>query len=237
MKRLHCGTEYMRRLAIASTTSRGRESYLARRNCYVLQPLPQSEKQMRPIPPPYIPARPGTRTLRVTAILETSVRLWSPLRGHPCCSRRPMGLVVTHLPCRAARFAHEIQRRSLCCMWLTNTKRFYAVQTPLRPGTRCWVLHPGFYNTVVGEAKAGVNNKSRSQQKHLVERCKDGQQYILFKKIHRHDTPLLFPNDPHIGSNTMCDGVLWSSGKAEHWVRWWSRYLIDMATAEPLESV
>lgn len=90
---------------------------------------------------------------------------------------------------------------------------------------------------VVGEAKAGVNNKSRSVQKHLVERCKDGQQYILFKKIHRHDTPLLFPNDAHNGSNTMCDGVLWSAGKAEIWVRWWSRYLIDMATAEPLESV
>ena len=147
MNRLHCGTEHMRRLASASTTSRGRESSLARRNCYVLQPLPQSKKQVRPIPPPYIPARPDTRTLRVTAILETSERLWSPLRGHPCCGRRLMGLVVTHLPRRLARIAHEIQRRSLCCMWLTNTKRFYAVQTPLRPGTRCWVLHPGFYHT------------------------------------------------------------------------------------------
>ena len=111
------------------------------------------------------------------------------------------------------------------------------VQIPLRPGTRCWVLHPGFNNMVVGEAKAGVNNKSRSQQKHLVDRCTDGQQFILFKKIHRHDTPLLFPNDPHIGANKMCDSVLWSPGNPEQWVRWWSRYLIDMATAEPILNV
>lgn len=89
---------------------------------------------------------------------------------------------------------------------------------------------------VVGEAKAGVNHKSRSQQKELVDRCKVGQQYILFKKIHRHDTPLLFPNDPHVGQEKMCDAYVWRSGKAEVWVRWWSRYLIDMATAEPVQS-
>lgn len=88
----------------------------------------------------------------------------------------------------------------------------------------------------MGEAKAGVNNKSRSQQKHLVERCKDGQQYILFKKIHRHDTPLIFPHDPQVGANTMCDDHVWSPGKPESWVRWWSRFLIDMATAEPVGS-
>lgn len=95
-------------------------------------------------------------------------------------------------------------------------------------------MHPGFDYVVVGEAKAGVNNKSRSLHKDLVARCKDGQQFILFKKIHRHDTPLLFPYDTHIGSNPMCDKVVWSPGKPEVWVRWWSRCLVDMADADPI---
>jgi hypothetical protein len=110
------------------------------------------------------------------------------------------------------------------------------VQIPLRPGTRCWVLHPHFNFQVVGEAKAGVNNRSRSVQQHLVDRCKDGQQFILFKKLHRHGVPLIFPNDPGIGSDKMCDGVVWTPGKDGKWIRWWSRYLIDMATAQPINN-
>lgn len=106
------------------------------------------------------------------------------------------------------------------------------VQDPIRPGTRVWVLHPGFKNEVVAEAKAGVNMKSRSNQKQLVARCEVGQQFILFKKIYRHDTPLVFPDDPDVGSNTMLDSYVWSSGKAEQWVRWWSRLLIDIADFE-----
>ena len=86
------------------------------------------------------------------------------------------------------------------------------MQHPLRPGTKCWVLHPGFDNVVVGEAKAGVHNRSRSQQKHLVTACKDGQQFILFKKIYRRDTPLLFPDDAGIGPIKSCDSVVWASG-------------------------
>ena len=89
----------------------------------------------------------------------------------------------------------------------------------------------------MGEAKAGVNNRSRSQQKELVGRCKDGQQFILFKKIHRHDTPLLFPYDPHIGQNKMCDSVVWSAGNPEVWVRWWCRYLVEFADADPIQDV
>ena len=56
-------------------------------------------------------------------------------------------------------------------------------QVPLRPNTTCWVLHPGFNNEVVGVAKARVYNKSRSVHKHLVSACRDGEQYILFKKF------------------------------------------------------
>lgn len=55
-------------------------------------------------------------------------------------------------------------------------------QTPLKHGLHCWVLHPGFPDEVVGEARAGVNNKSRSNHMDLVESCADGEQYILFKK-------------------------------------------------------
>lgn len=108
-------------------------------------------------------------------------------------------------------------------MWL--------VQIPLSYGTHCWVLHPGFPNEVVGEARAGVNNRSRSSHPELVSACKDGEQYILFKKIHRHDTPLLFPDDANIGPQKMCDVVLWTSGKAEKWVRWSCKYLREKSIA------
>lgn len=84
----------------------------------------------------------------------------------------------------------------------------------------------------MGEAKAGVNSRSRSQNADLVSRCKDGQQFICFKKIHRPDTPLLFDKDPGIGPNKMCDSVLWSSGNPERWVRWWCKYLIDIAASD-----
>ena len=109
----------------------------------------------------------------------------------------------------------------------TTDAAVHRAQIPLRHGTHCWVLHPGYNNEVVGEAKAGVNNKSRSQLTHLVTSCKDGQQYILFKKIYRHDAPLLFPDDAHIGQIKMCDAALWAPGKVEKWVRWPCRYLRD----------
>jgi hypothetical protein len=84
----------------------------------------------------------------------------------------------------------------------------------------------------VGEAKASVTNRSHSQNTDLVDRCKDGQQFILFKRVHRHDTPLIFDKDPGIGANTMCDSVVWSSGNPERWVRWWCKYLIDIAASD-----
>jgi hypothetical protein len=90
---------------------------------------------------------------------------------------------------------------------------------------------------VVGEARAGVNNKSRSNHSHLVAACNDGEQFILFKKIHRHDTPLLYPDDPHIGQAKMCDGALWSSGKPEKWVRWKSRYLRQKSIEDPTDEI
>lgn len=84
----------------------------------------------------------------------------------------------------------------------------------------------------MGEAKAGVNNRSRSQNTDLVDRCKDGQQFILFKRVHRHDTPLIFDKDPGIGANLMLDNVVWTSGNPERWVRWWCKYLIDIASSD-----
>ena len=110
------------------------------------------------------------------------------------------------------------------------------VQIPVRPGTKCWILHPGFGTQVIGEAKAGVNNSSRSVQKQLVRRAKDGQQFILFRKIYRHDTPLIFTNDPDIGLNMMCDSVVCGEGRPGQWVRWWSRYLIEMSEAQSLSN-
>lgn len=101
------------------------------------------------------------------------------------------------------------------------------MQAPIRYGVHCWVLHPEYNNEVIGEARAGVNNRSRSHHTQMVAACKDGQQFILFKKVFRHDIPLLFPDDPNIGRDKMCDGVLWTSGKSEKWVRWNCRYLRD----------
>lgn len=110
-------------------------------------------------------------------------------------------------------------------------------QNPIRHGTYCWVLHPAFPNEIVGEARAGVNNKSRSHHPHMVAACKDGEQYILFKKIHRPDTPLLFPDDAHGRSRKMCDSVLWKSGKSEKWVRWTSKYLREKSMVDPLDDL
>ena len=108
-------------------------------------------------------------------------------------------------------------------------------QVPLRPNTKCWILHPGFNNEVVGEAKAGVHNKSRSVHKHLVSAYRDGEQYILFKKIYRHDTPLLFPDDAHIGPSKMCDAALWNPGRPEKWVRWPCRFLHEKTEEASLD--
>lgn len=96
------------------------------------------------------------------------------------------------------------------------------------------MLHPGYNNEVIGEARAGVHNRSRSHLTHLVSACKDGQQFILFKKLYRHDIPLLFPDDPNVGPLKMCDAVLWASGKGEKWVRWSSRYLREKTMARPI---
>jgi hypothetical protein len=79
-------------------------------------------------------------------------------------------------------------------------------------------------------AKAGINNKSRSYHPEMVSQLKDGQQFILFKKILRKDTPLIFPNDAHIGPIKTCDAVLWASGTSEKWVRWSSVYLQEKCT-------
>ena len=98
-------------------------------------------------------------------------------------------------------------------------------QTPIRHGTHCWVFHPGFGNQIIGEARAGVNNKSRSNHPDMVAMLKDGEQWILFKVIHRHDVPLMFPDDPHLGPHKMCDSVLKMTGRAETWVRWSSKFL------------
>ena len=108
------------------------------------------------------------------------------------------------------------------------------LQDPLRYGIHCWVLHPEYNNEVIGEAKSGVNNRSRSHNTHLVAACKDGQQFILFKKVFRHDIPLLFPHDPNVGTVKMCDDVLWAPGKTERWVRWSSRFLREKTDVRPI---
>lgn len=81
----------------------------------------------------------------------------------------------------------------------------------------------------MGEARAGVNNKSSSYKTHLVESCADGEQYILFKRIFRPDTPLLYPDDPHIGHIKTCDQALWENERVgEKWVKWSSQYLREI---------
>lgn len=87
------------------------------------------------------------------------------------------------------------------------------------------------------EAKTRVNNKFRSQKIHLVSTCKDGQQFILFKIINCHDTPLVFPDNVHIGPSKMCNGVLWASSKQEKWVSWSSMYLHEKSEADPMHGV
>lgn len=82
------------------------------------------------------------------------------------------------------------------------------VWTPLNYGTHCWVLHPGFPDKIIGEARAGFNNKSRSHHPEMVSQLKNGQQFIFFKKILRKDTPLIFPNDANIGPIKMFKAVL-----------------------------
>ena len=121
------------------------------------------------------------------------------------------------------------KRREFVCTSLTDDS-VPAMQprtrsAPLRYGTQCWVMHPGFNNAVIGIARAGVNSRSRSQNTDLVHACDEGQQCILFKKLFRHDMPLLFPDDVLLGPTPTCDSVLWASGKGEKWVRWSCKYL------------
>jgi hypothetical protein len=98
-------------------------------------------------------------------------------------------------------------------------------------------LHPELPGEIVGEARAGVNNKSRSHHPEMVSACKDGEQYILFKKIYRHNTPLLFSDDGDRWPIKMCDSALWKSGKPERWVRWLSKYLRDKSVADGMDEV
>ena len=75
--------------------------------------------------------------------------------------------------------------------FLINGVHLSYVQSPVHCGTRVWVLHSDFNGEVIGIANAGVNNKSCSIRKTFVQRCNDGQQFILFKNIFRHDTSFL----------------------------------------------
>jgi hypothetical protein len=98
-------------------------------------------------------------------------------------------------------------------------------------------LHPDLPGEIVGEARAGVNNKSRSHHPEMVSACRDGEQYILFKKIYRHDAPLLFSDDGDSEPIKTCGAALWVSGKPERWVRWLSKYLRDKSVADTLDVV
>ena len=79
----------------------------------------------------------------------------------------------------------------------------------------CWMLHPGFSNQIIGEARAGINNKSRSSHLDMVAALNDGEQWRLFKMVHRYDVSLMFLDNSHLGSHKMCDAVLRTYGRAE----------------------
>ena len=103
--------------------------------------------------------------------------------------------------------------------------------------THYWVLHPGFPNKIIGEARAGINNKSRSHYPEIVFQLKNGQQFIFFRKILRKDTPLIFPNDTNIEPIKMFEAVIWASGNSEKWVRWPSVYLQKKCTPGSTENL
>ena len=82
-----------------------------------------------------------------------------------------------------------------------------------------------------------INNKSCSHHPEMVLQLKDGQQFIIFKKILWKDTPLIFSNDVHIGPIKTCDVILWASGTSEKWVRWPSVYLQEKCTQGPTDDL
>ena len=78
-------------------------------------------------------------------------------------------------PTRQQVPAGNKKRRDFVCPSLTSDS-VPAMQprsrsAPLRYGTHCWVMHPGFNNDVIGIARAGVNSRSRSHHTDLVHAC------------------------------------------------------------------
>ena len=93
---------------------------------------------------------------------------------------------------------------------------------PIACNKRCYILHPDFPDTVVGEGKSGGSWKCRTQK--LGHLCSNGEQMVQVHSVIQGGCKLMHAEERH-KFRTLEEALVKTSGSSVY-IKWCSRYLV-----------